>query len=208
MTLVVLDPGHGGHESGVQAHGLLEKELNLRVCLFLREALQRAGIEVLMTRERDTECVPGVRTEVDLRARAMFANTRGADLFLSWHYEVSPDPNRQGVSAWIHTADSGRSPYYKAELLAWQLASACGQKNRGVYLGDLQVLRETMMDSVLITAGVLTHAGEALRLRQDSFLRQQAEAAAMAVCRLLDKPYREPETSSARREERRRCVLA
>jgi N-acetylmuramoyl-L-alanine amidase len=207
MTLVVLDPGHGGHESGVLAHGLLEKELNLRACLFVREALQRSGIQVLMTREQDTECVPGVRTEVDLRARAMYANTRGADLYLSWHYEASPDPNRQGVSAWIHLNDSGRSAYYKAELLAWQLASACGQKNRGVYLGDLQVLRETMMDSVLITAGVLTHAGEAVRLRQESFLRQQAEGVAMAVCRLLDKPYCEPEATAAR-DERRRYVIA
>jgi len=193
MPRLVLDPGHGGRDQGARGKKLKEKEVNLRVCLLLRDALRRCGIEVLMTREKDTERVPDVTEAVDLKARAMLANTNRADLFVSWHYDVSTDPRVRGVAVWIHPSQKGMPVYHKADLLSHHIAVQTGQQNRGVYLGDFQVLRDTYMDAVVIEGGFLTNPEEEAALTQDEFLAQQAEGAAVALCRILDMPYIAPE---------------
>lgn len=189
MPILVLDPGHGGRDPGARGTALTEKEVNLRACLILRDLLQQSGVTVLMTREADRECVPGVAEHVDLKARAMLANAEGAELYVSWHYDASFDPSVNGVAVWIHPSQRGQSAYYKADLLAYKLATHTGQKNRGVYLGDFQVLRETMMDALLIEGGFITCPEEEGQLVSDAFLRRQAEGAAMAICQIVGVSY-------------------
>jgi N-acetylmuramoyl-L-alanine amidase len=189
MPIVVLDPGHGGRDPGACGKKFIEKDVNLRACLILRDLLQQSGVMVRMTREEDRECVPGVAEHVDLKARAMLANAAGADLFVSWHYDASHDPSLHGVAVWIHPSQRGQSAYYKAELLAYRIAEQTGQKNRGVYLGDFQVLREAMMDALLIEGGFITCPEEEARMGDEEFLRQQAEGAAIAICQIFDVSY-------------------
>ena len=53
--LVVLDPGHGGRDSGAKGHqGLLEKDLTLKIALNLERELRKHGLDVLLTRRDDT----------------------------------------------------------------------------------------------------------------------------------------------------------
>ena len=192
MPLLVLDPGHGGRDPGAIGRTVSEKEVNLQACLLLREALERCRMRVLMTRESDTERVPGVSTAVDLKARAMLANTNAADLFVSWHYDVSSNPNVQGVAVWIHPSQQDKPAYHKADLIAQAVAASSGQKNRGVYFGDYQVLRDTYMDAVLIEGGFITSAAEESLMTQESFLKAQAEGAAKAICQMFGMPYIQP----------------
>lgn len=51
MYKVVLDPGHGGYDSGATGFGLLEKDLNLKESLYLKAELERCGISVGLTRQ-------------------------------------------------------------------------------------------------------------------------------------------------------------
>jgi N-acetylmuramoyl-L-alanine amidase len=79
---VVIDPGHGGTTEGAMSaarHGarLREKELALDIAQRTANLLGAAGFEVLLTRERDAN--------IDLKARAEFANRAAGDLFLSIH---------------------------------------------------------------------------------------------------------------------------
>ncbi|PWK13808.1 N-acetylmuramoyl-L-alanine amidase [Tumebacillus permanentifrigoris] len=189
MAMLVLDPGHGGRDPGAVGNKLQEKDVNLRVCLLLRDALVRSGVRVLMTRETDTMRVPDVAVGVDLKARAMLANTYAADLFVSWHYDAATDLAVNGVAVWIHPSQREQPCYHKAELLAQSIATNACQKNRGVYFGDFQVLRDTMMDAVLVEGGFITSPEEATRLSNADFLRHQAEGAAKALCQILDVPY-------------------
>ncbi|WP_157721690.1 N-acetylmuramoyl-L-alanine amidase [Tumebacillus avium] len=192
MPRLVLDPGHGGRDPGAVGKRLKEKDVNLKACLYLRDALVRAGFQVLMTRDKDTERVPGVTDAVDLKARAMLANTNSADLYVSWHYDASADENVHGVSVWIHPSQKDKTAYYKADLLSHHIAAATGQKHRGVYLGDFQVLRDTMMDALLIEGGFITNAAEEARIGDERFLQRQAEAAAEALCKIFDRRYIAP----------------
>jgi N-acetylmuramoyl-L-alanine amidase len=108
---ITLDAGHGGAEIGT-AHTfgdgvtLLEKDLNLRVMLRVRELLQQAGYQVTPTRTRDTQVntdkkdVTGdghVSLSDDLQARVDLANTTGSDIFVSVHFNGVSDPNIKGT---------------------------------------------------------------------------------------------------------------
>jgi N-acetylmuramoyl-L-alanine amidase len=74
----VVDPGHGGKDTGTSTPGgLAEKEVTLDIGLRLRHLLEQAAFEVVMTRDKD-EAVP-------LRQRTALANAQSADLFVSIH---------------------------------------------------------------------------------------------------------------------------
>ena len=88
---VVLDAGHGGHDTGsISRSGLLEKELVLDVTLRLGKLIEeRLHAEVVYTRKDDTF--------IPLEKRTLIANQARADLFLSIHANSSPLRSSQGV---------------------------------------------------------------------------------------------------------------
>lgn len=76
--VVVLDAGHGGHDSGNLGSGYKEKDIALKIVIEVGETLeQNKGIEVIYTRTSDKF--------VTLRGRAKIANDADADLFVSVH---------------------------------------------------------------------------------------------------------------------------
>ena len=91
---IVIDPGHGGHDTGtIGPNGLEEKDLVLDVSRRLGKLLQtRLGAEVIYTRRDDTF--------IPLETRTAIANEEGADLFVSVHANSSHDPDARGVETY------------------------------------------------------------------------------------------------------------
>jgi N-acetylmuramoyl-L-alanine amidase len=91
---IVIDPGHGGHDTGtIGPNGLEEKDLVLDVSRRLGMLLQtRLGAEVIYTRRDDTF--------IPLETRTAIANQEGADLFVSVHANSSHDPDARGVETY------------------------------------------------------------------------------------------------------------
>ena len=91
---IVIDAGHGGHDSGtVGPGGIEEKQVVLDVALRLGKLLkQRLGADVIYTRDNDTF--------IPLETRTAIANKAQADLFLSIHANSSPDPSARGVETY------------------------------------------------------------------------------------------------------------
>ena len=91
---IVIDPGHGGHDTGtIGPTGLEEKNVVLDVALKLRKLLeQNTGCEVVMTRTDDTF--------VPLEERTAIANEKSADLFISIHANASPDNSARGIETY------------------------------------------------------------------------------------------------------------
>ena len=92
--VVLLDPGHGGIDPGMVGY-VVEKEAVLDVALRLRRLLLREGIEVRLTREKDTHLSPDKRT--DLSMRASMADSSRVNLFISIHVNASPTRTARGV---------------------------------------------------------------------------------------------------------------
>jgi N-acetylmuramoyl-L-alanine amidase len=121
----VLDPGHGGNDSGARAQGVWEKEITLEIARELRGLLRRASYDVVMTRETDRF--------VSLRQRAEIANVERADLFVSIHVNSVPSRECHAVETYyLGPADDPR-----AEQLA-------GRENHdsGYHLADFRRLLE------------------------------------------------------------------
>lgn len=104
--VIVIDPGHGGKDSGAVGNGYMEKEIVLQVSHQLSEKLRAQGYTVYMTRSNDTF--------IELKDRTKFANDKEADLFISVHANSIPktsDPLRaQGLETYfLSPARSERS---------------------------------------------------------------------------------------------------
>jgi N-acetylmuramoyl-L-alanine amidase len=91
---IVIDPGHGGHDTGtIGPGGLEEKDLVLDVGRRLGKLLEtRLGAEVVYTRKDDTF--------IPLETRTAVANQARADLFVSIHANSSRDPGARGVETY------------------------------------------------------------------------------------------------------------
>ena len=103
IARIVIDPGHGGHDTGtIGPEGLEEKNVVLDVALRLRKLIeQRMGSEVIMTRTDDTF--------IPLEERTAIANQRSADLFISIHANASRDESARGIEVYYLslTSDPG-----------------------------------------------------------------------------------------------------
>jgi N-acetylmuramoyl-L-alanine amidase len=159
---VVVDPGHGGPDSGhVSPGGLAEKDVALALGLRCAELLRAEGCRVQLTRERDVA--------VPLYARAEAANAAAADYFLSLHCNANEAPAARGAECVYFQ----RSHYYSehghrlAGYIGARLAAA------GVpFLASLGrnygVLRETRAIAVLVEPLFLSNAeDERLASRPD-----------------------------------------
>ena len=91
---IVIDAGHGGHDSGtIGADGIEEKDVVLDVALRLGKLLhERLGAEIVYTRSADTF--------IPLETRTAIANKAQADLFISIHANSSSDPTARGVETY------------------------------------------------------------------------------------------------------------
>lgn len=132
---VVVDPGHGGQALGTHTpNGLIEKEITLDIGLRLKKLLAERGFDVLMTRDRDVD--------VPLAERAVFANTSGADLFLSIHVNWIADG---GESRGVETYYLGTArEAYVSKLAAFE------NLDSGYALADLRKLVDRIYTGVRI----------------------------------------------------------
>ena len=186
---IVVDPGHGGVDTGAIANGVQEKDVTLPIGLDVGALLGQLGAHVVYTRTSDVTVGPPDDTEAGLAARAKLANDAHADAFISIHANSLSDPTYSGVMTFAGTAGgyvdgAHRSPQLVAQskLLAEDVQKAVQQKtqatDRGVKSADYYVLGNTAMPSILIETGFLTNPTEAARLASPDY--QQKIAAGIA----------------------------
>ncbi|MGB8954119.1 MAG: N-acetylmuramoyl-L-alanine amidase [Tumebacillaceae bacterium] len=175
---VVLDPGHGGQETGISYEGVLEKDVNLAICLKLRDELVAAGVEVVMTREADADLAAARRIEI--------ANGANADLHIEWHCDSLEDETVTGVSLWVDpSANDVVQRKIDFDVIGDVISETTGQIMMGVYEEKDQVLAQVEVPAVLIRCGFLSNREERARLIDPVFQQEQARGAAQGILYLL-----------------------
>ena len=191
ITTICLDPGHGGKDTGNRVGWHYEKMYTLALAAVVRDQLKQAGFNVIMTRTKDTY--------VDLPLRPALANRRGADLFVSLHFNATPTGKSEveGPQTYCITpvgasstdaqgegSNHGPTPANRAEqkslLLAYQIQKSLvrnlGAEDRGVRRARFAVLRDATMPAILIEGGYMTHPVEGRKIFGDAYRRQMAQA--------------------------------
>ncbi len=151
---IVIDPGHGGIETGAKGKfGLLEKDITLAIGLKLRDIIEKnLAFRVFLTRDKDTD--------VALESRAALANNHKADLFISIHANGSLRKNARGSETYFLSLnatdeESRRLAYLEntrgglegrieqdnqddIKMILWDLAQSAYLKQSSELAGEIQ----------------------------------------------------------------------
>lgn len=186
--LIVIDPGHGGKDSGSRAirNGktiLNEKDINLDIALRLNRMLQAAGANTYLTREDDTY--------IGLYERPEKANALGGDLYISIHNNSSDSTGASGTEVYYYRksneADYGIDTAGFAKLVQKELIQNIGLKNRGAKSEPAYaVLNKTKMPAIIIEGGFLSNDTDLNMMLSDKFKENYAYATAKAILQTLN----------------------
>lgn len=200
LRIIAIDPGHGGVDNGTQNTrlGLMEKVFTMDVAVRLGRILRGEGYKIIFTRETDTK--------VELPIRAATANTYGADLFVSIHFNSLPkDTKTYGVEiftfapAGVRSTDAWSGKHDDAEndpapvnkydhwssVIAFnmqrEMLGTLKTFDRGKKIAHFGVLRGLNCPGLLIEAGFLSSDIEARKITTGEYRQQIAESIASGI---------------------------
>jgi len=210
FAVVVLDPGHGGQDSGAMCGGVLEKDLTLDVARRIDRLLNSEGIATLMTRVGDSY--------VSLADRAAFANRAGKSIFVSIHFNEDNQPVASGVETYYaaHQITAGSllaswlpflwrplsdSPNAESQNLAGLVQEALVARtravDRGIQARQFFVIANVTSPAVLVEGGFLTNKEDISKLATEDYRDQVAAAVADGILRYRDAASQRKSTLAA-----------
>jgi N-acetylmuramoyl-L-alanine amidase len=167
---VVLDPGHGGKDSGaVRRYSPAEKTLALDVALRVQRKLHESQMRTVMTRDDDTF--------IPLDDRVAMGNAEKNSIFVSIHFN---DARRRAVRGF---ETYYQSPYAQplAVAIDRNLSTLPHSVNRGVRTARFRVLRNAQYPSVLVECGYLSNRGEGNEVSSPAYRDRLADKIAEAI---------------------------
>lgn len=178
MAKIMLDPGHGGNDSGaVGPTGLKESNVVLSIAQKLGKLLTANGHTISYTRTGDT--YPSIN------ARCAQANNEKVDYFVSIHCN-SNGPTAVGIETLVYSTTG--TAYKLAQPVQKELLAGTGDRDRGIKVRtDLGVLKGTKMPAILTEVGFISHPATETKLKTDSYLELLAGAHAKGINTFLGK---------------------
>lgn len=119
--VIILDPGHDSTHAGAGYYGYKEQDLVVKIALYCREELQKyGGISIFMT--RDTKACPFGGSSVDSGTcnarRVEFAQSKKADVYVSFHLNASPSSSARGVGVYYPNSNYRKDVWEEGKGLA------------------------------------------------------------------------------------------
>lgn len=177
--LVVIDPGHGGKDSGALGNGLKEKDITLTIATEVARRLQEdyEGVRCLMTRSTDVY--------LTLNERTNKANTANADLLLSIH--VNAGGGAGGFESFTYTTSDKATASLQNVLHTWIMAQLkpFNVIDRGQKKKDLHMCRESKMPAVLTECLFIDVVADATRLKRADVIEAFISGHVLGVAKYL-----------------------
>ena len=172
--VVVIDPGHGGHDDGTTSQNKIYKEKNVVLSIgytYFRNYLNDEDLKVYWTRKGDTYPT--------LYERAAFPKKVDADIFISVHMNSFPKATPKGTEVFYSTRNNilqpnGLSSYTMASMFLKNITSTFSTFNRGVKTAAYVVTNMNTVPAVLLEYGFLSNKDD---LEKFSKLENQDKAA-------------------------------
>ncbi len=171
--IIALDAGHGGSDPGAynDTYGLAEKDVNLQTVYALRDKLQAAGAQVVLSREGD-ETIISRADRVDIAKAKCIALGHDCDALVSIHHNGSGDPTVDGTL----TIYNGKLDKPFAYIIQPALVSALGLPDLGYEWGGYGMTVRGHLVSVLTEAYFVTNNYEAEQFLFGTRKDQEAQA--------------------------------
>jgi N-acetylmuramoyl-L-alanine amidase len=173
-SLVIIDAGHGGKDSGGSGHGLMEKQLTLDTARRLKAKLTKAGVKNVMLRDTDVF--------IDLDDRVAMANKYvGRDAVLvSIHFNAVSSSAPNGLETFFWRPDATAL----AARIQKNVARSTGFKDVGLNRRRLRLTRNPEIPAVLVEGAFMTNPGDAKKLAQPATLDAIAEGICNGILEL------------------------
>ena len=157
MKKVVIDPGHGGMDSGAIGGGIYEKDINLDVAKMVQEKLMKKNVYVYMTRTKDET--------LTLEDRVNYSNEISPNIFVSIHTNSTVKEDSYGLETHYFKDDSIKL----AQIIHNNFACPKNLKkwdtlDRGMIKSRFYVINHTEAPSVLIEIGFISNKEERSKL--------------------------------------------
>jgi len=170
--IVIIDPGHGGHQPGAVRNGIRESDLNMLVTNKLIQLIEADGfIRAYTTRNSDVF--------VGLSERAHFGNSIG-DIFVSIHHNSVTGTHIHGIETYyresVHDAMRLLTNRNLADIMHRHLLFTLSSNDREVRSANFAVLRYSTIPAVLLELGFMSNPQELARMNTPEFQWQAARA--------------------------------
>lgn len=202
--VVVLDPGHDATHAGARANGLKEEELTLKIAQYCKQELEKySGVTVYMTRTSSSCPHPGTSSADDNAQRVAYAQSVGADVFVSIHLNSSAtSSSANGAEVFYPNANYNSSIGSMGANLATQVERqlvALGLGNRGIsirnsadnttypdgsladYYGVIRRSKLAGFPAIIIEHAFLTNPSDAAFLSKEENLKKLGAADATGI---------------------------
>lgn len=181
QTKVILDAGHGGMDGGavseIDGITVVEKDLNLDITLMLRDFLEAAGVDVILTRDSDVMLDDGGESTKkkirDLKARVDIADAYHDSVFVSIHMNKFPSESVSGVQIYYSPNDPlsmDLAQEIKKQINA--LLQPDNYRELKAAGSNIYVLDRIKNPAVLIECGFISNPSEAKLLCDDDYRRR------------------------------------
>ncbi len=160
---ICIDAGHNhsGFDTGASANGLQEQNVTFRIASLLKQRLENAGIQIVMTRETATQNL-GSSVSTSLSKRAAISNGANCDYFVSIHCNAGG-----GTGCEVLVLQKGAKAEQLAKSILTELTTRLPLRSRGVKEANLVVLRDTSCPAVLVETAFLDNSADATLLKQN-----------------------------------------
>lgn len=184
--IIVIDPGHGGRDTGAVRGDIVEKDITLSISQKLAKELSQAGAAVILTRNSDTDMSQdgeNLTKREDLTARVKKANENNADLYISIHTNAETNPRWFGAQTFYYPKSEASKAL--AESIQAELISILGNTTRKALPGDYFVMENTEMPAVIVEVGFISNYREGRLLLDEEYQSKVAFAIFSGIVKAL-----------------------
>ena len=186
-TIIMVDPGHGGRDSGTYYGEIYEKNINLEISKALEEELTKNGAIVYMTRTRDIDLssiYDSAKKRGDLYRRLLKIKETKSDLYISIHINWYQNTSMKGAEVLYNSINENNEKLAKSIMKEFKTDLG---STRTIKTTDLYMYRNTTTPGVLVECGYLSNPTERTLLQQENYQKKLAKSITNGIINYLKK---------------------
>lgn len=190
LPIIILDAGHGGFDGGATANdGTVEKDINLKITLYLREYLNLLGFDTIVTREQDVSLEDNPQLSIksrktsDIHNRMKIMEQTENALFVSIHQNHYSVEKYSGLQVFYSPEFSEESSKMAQSIQETITETLQPDNNREIKKcgNSVYLIYNAVKPAVLVECGFLSNIEETRLLKSDDYQKEIAYCIALGI---------------------------